>query len=246
LAARDGSDTADKRAWLRSLGVGAAFLAAALIVARATSSWIGTEFPDRPLPPDLLFDTLPYVAKAGYLADIALVAALVLLGVYALRGNAREIPVMMTLFGIMEIARALINVLTPLASPLNRGPYYGLSVPLEHAFTRLFAPLVGTLQTGTYYGMSISEGLVHLPQNGEFPSGHMASVFLCMLFVDRAKSPRIWIAMVVLVVVEAVSLLMSHQHYSIDVVGGLLLSYFIYHEYAEGKLFNWLKPFITV
>ena len=236
----------DKRTWFRGLGVGAAFLMVALIAARTTSSWIASAFPDRPLPRDLLFELLPYVPKAGYIADLAVVAAIALLVVYAFRGNEREIPVMMTLFGIMQIARALITVLTPLASPLNHGTYYGLSTEIERAFRSVLAPLVGRLPSAAYFGVSVSGGIVHASQNGEFPSGHMASVFLCMLLVDKATSPRIHAAMVALVVVECVSLLMSHQHYSIDVVGGLLLSYFIYHEYAEGTWFNWLKPLIAV
>jgi len=245
-ATRDVDDAVNKRSWFRSLSVGTLSLLAALAAARVTSSWIESEFPDRPLPRDLLFEALPHVPKAGYFADVAVVAALALLVVYAFRGNAREVPIMMTLFGVMELMRALMNVLTPLASPLNRGTYYGISVQLEHAFRSVLAPLVGTLQSGTYFGISVSNGIVHVSQNGEFPSGHMASVFLCMLLVDKAKSPRIRAAMAVLVVVECVSLLISHQHYSIDIVGGLLLSYFVYYEYARGTWFNWLKPLITV
>jgi len=240
------NDTVERRAWFRSLGVGAAFLFAALVASRATSTWIASAFPERPLPRDLLFETLPFVPKAGYIADLAVVAALALLVVYAFRGNEREIPMMMTLIGAMYILRAVLNVLTPLASPLDHGAYYGISVPLEHAFRNVLAPIADGLGRAAYLGVSVSDGIVHASQNGEFPSGHMAVVFLCMLLVDRAKSPRIRIAMAVLVVAECLSLLMSHQHYSIDVVGGLLLSYFVFYEYTRGTWFNWVKPLITV
>jgi len=240
---RSVTDTSDKPRWFRSLSVGAAFLVAALIASRATSSWIASAFPNRPLPPDLLFEILPHIPKAGYFTDFAVAAALVLLLVYAFRGNEREIPAMMALIGLMYLMRAFINVLTPMASPLNHGTYYGMSVPLEHAFRSALAPVVAPLRS---YGIGVSSGVMHLSQNGEFPSGHMGVVFLCMLLVDKAKAPRIKAAMVVLVVVECVSLLISHQHYSIDIVGGILLSYFIYHEYTEGTLLNWLKPLVTV
>lgn len=217
------TEAADRPRWVRSLGVGAGLLLVALVAARASSAYIGAAFPDRPLPRDLLFEMLPHVAQLGYVADIALLAALALLGAYALRGNQREIPTMMALFGLMELSRAIINVLTPLASPLRHSAYYGINLTIK-----------------------ASTGVIHFSQNGEFPSGHMASVFLCMLLVDKVKSPRIRAALAVLVVVEAFALLMSHQHYSIDVVGGLLLSYVIYHEYAEGTWFDWLKPLVKV
>lgn len=49
-----------------------------------------------------------------------------------------------------------------------------------------------------------------------------------------------------LVAVECVTPLLWHGHYSIDIIGGLLLSYVIYHEYAEGTWFNWLKRLVEV
>lgn len=239
-------DAEHKPRWGRSLGVGALCLLVALIAARVTSSWIPKMFPDRPTPPDLMFEILPHIPKAGYIADLALVAAVALLLVYAFRGNQREIPTMMALIGIMEFSRALLNVLTPLGRPLEPGEYYGLGTELEHLFMNVFGPFEGSLPGSALHGITVSQGMMHATQHGEFPSGHMAFVFLCMLLVDKAKAPRIRAAMVVLVVAECVSLLVSHQHYSIDVVGGFLLSYFIYHEYTEGTWFNWLKPLITV
>ena len=232
--------------WGRSLGVGSLCLLVALIAARSTSSWIATRFPDRPTPPDLMFEILPHSPKAGYIADLALVAALALLIVYAFRGNQREIPVMMALIGIMEFSRALLNVLTPLGRPLKPGEYYGIGTELEHVFMNVFGPFEGSLPGNALHGITVSQGMMHVTQHGEFPSGHMAFVFLCMLLVDKKKAPRIRAAMVVLVVAECVALLVSHQHYAIDVVGGFLLSYFIYYEYTEGTWFDWLKPLITV
>lgn len=237
---------AQKPRWLRSMSTAVITLLVALVAARSSSYWIGVRFPDRPRPPDLLFDTLLHVPKVGYLADIAVVAAIILLLVYAFHNDAREIPAMMTLYGLMQISRAFINLLTPLASPLAHSTYYGLSTHLERSLSNALPALTSAIQNGAYQGASVSSRMLHVTQNGEFPSGHMASVFMCMLLVDGAKSPRIKAAMIALAVIEGVSLLMSHQHYSIDLVGGMLLSYFLVHEYAEGTWLDWLKPLVRV
>ena len=190
------SQNTDTRRWVRALVASVALLLVSGVAARATSALIDIWFPDRPTPPDLLFDLLPYVEWTQYLTDIALLVALALLVYHALTGRRQDIPMMVALFGIMELLRAFITVLTPLAGPLGNGAYYGL---------------------------------IHMTQNGEFPSGHAASVMLCYLLVDGKQSPRIKAAMVVLLVVECMSLLLSHGHYSIDIIGGLWLSYFVYH-----------------
>jgi membrane-associated phospholipid phosphatase len=78
-----------------------------------------------------------------------------------------------------------------------------------------------------------------------FPSGHAASVMLCTLMVDRADAPRAHIALVVLTVAECLALLLCHAHYSIDIVGGLLLSYFVWHAYDHGRALAWLRRFVA-
>lgn len=185
--------------WLRRLVVAVLVLLLSGVVSRVSSRLIGVWFPDRPLPRDLLFERLPYLPWTQYLTDIAVLVAIVLGLVYAFRGRTGELPKMVALFGIMELLRAFIILLTPLAGPLGNGAYYGL---------------------------------IHMVQNGEFPSGHAASVLLCLLLVDREQAPRLRAVLAALVVVEIASLLLSHGHYSIDIVGGLLLSYFVYHEFA--------------
>lgn len=164
------------------------------------------------MPPDLLFDTLPLIPWTQYLTDIALLAQLALLIWYVSRGRWSRLPEMIALFSIMQLFRAVIIVLTPLAGPLGNGAFYGL---------------------------------IRVTQNGQFPSGHAASVFLFYLFVVASEAPRLRKVMLAFVVVEYSSLLLSRGHYSIDIIGGLLLSYFVYHEYAEGRLFDRLKPLVT-
>jgi membrane-associated phospholipid phosphatase len=151
---------------------------------------------------------------------------------------------MLALFGLMQFTRAIVNLLTPLASPLGGDAYYGMSTHVERLLPRFTTPLGS--QAGSHAGVDLPGKVMHFTQNGEFPSGHMATVFLCMLLVNRVESPRTKAALVVLVLVEIVTLLMSHQHFSIDVVGGPMLSYVIYHEYVNGSTLNWLKRLVGV
>ncbi len=199
-------------AWARSLGFSLFLLATAFVAARVASAFIDARYPNRPLPPDLLFDALPRIPWTQYLTDIALLVQLGLLVWYLSRGRWHRLPEMIALFSIMELMRAAFIVLTPLAGPLGNGAFYGI---------------------------------IRVTQNGEFPSGHVASALLFFLFVDATEEPLLSKVMLALVFVECGSLLLSRGHYSIDIVGGLLLSYFIWHEYKEGTLFNWLKPLIT-
>ena len=70
---------------------------------------------------------------------------------------------------------------------------------------------------------------------GMFPSGHVAAVTLLALLTapDRPGLRRLQWSMVLLV---SAGLLLAHGHYSIDVVGGLLLAFFVVHAFREGRL----------
>jgi membrane-associated phospholipid phosphatase len=192
--------------------VSSSLVLAALIASRLASGFIAVRFPGRPMPPDLLFDTLPYVSWMQYVTDLALLTEVALLFAYVFRGHLRRLPEMLAMFGIMELLRAFIITLTPLAGPLGNGAFHGI---------------------------------VRATQNGEFPSGHAASALLFFLFVDPDEAPGLRRVMGVLATVVCLAMLLSHGHYSMDIVGGLLLSYFVYHEYCEGRLFDWLKPYVT-
>lgn len=80
------------------------------------------------------------------------------------------------------------------------------------------------------------------PQFGMFPSGHVAALTLLALLTPRAlRGLRAfqW-GMVVLV---SAGLLLAHGHYSIDVVGGFLLAWFVAHAWRSAPL---LAPFARV
>lgn len=74
-------------------------------------------------------------------------------------------------------------------------------------------------------------------QYGMFPSGHVGAVTLLVLLTpsDRPGLRRVQWLMVLLMIA---GLLLAHGHYSIDVVGGFLLAYFVVHAWRSGRLFG--------
>ena len=201
--------------WLRAFAVAVGILALSGVLEFITSDAIQSLYPDRPKPPDLLFDLLPHLAWMQFVVEAIYIGGAVLLGVYAFRReNRRKIPEIIALFGLMEVFRAIIMVLTPLATPYDAATHF-----------------------------SVSEGIRNW---GEFPSGHAATMLLFYLVVDRDTAPRLKLALLWMNVAEVVALLMSHSHYSIDIVGGYLLGYFVYFEYYRGRMFAWLKPLLKV
>lgn len=188
-----------------------AMLAFAGLVSFLGSNLIAARFPDRPRPRDLLFEILPSLDVARYAADIAILIALVLLLVYALRRARAELPGMIMAFAIFYALRAAIMVLTPLALAHGDGDYYAL------------LPIV---------------------QNGDI-SGHAGAALLCYLLVDPAREPRLRRLLLGLAVVESAALLLSRSHYSIDIVGGLLLAYFVWREWTGGSVFAHLKRLLV-
>jgi membrane-associated phospholipid phosphatase len=201
-----------RREWLRRLAVSVLVLAFSGVLAGVSSWLIQALYPDRPRPPDLLFDLFPYWPWMQWGVEALYVTGIILLAVYAFRGRVDQIPEIITLFGLMEIFRAVIIILTPLATPMDEAARLGL-------------PLVRNW--------------------GEFPSGHAATVLLFYLIVDRDDAPRLKTTMGVIVVAECITLIISHSHYTIDVIGGLLLAYFIYWEWTRGHIFDWLKRYVT-
>lgn len=74
-------------------------------------------------------------------------------------------------------------------------------------------------------------------QNGMFPSGHMATAVMFVRFIDARVEPGMRRAAAAAAVAMAVSMILSHGHYGIDMVGGVLLAYFVEREWRDGRLF---------
>lgn len=87
----------------------------------------------------------------------------------------------------------------------------------------LLNPFGGALGTNAHYGLTT----IH--QYGEFPSGHVFLVAAIYCLIETEEAPGLKRLALLSVFVEIISLLLSRGHYSIDIVGGLLLAYFAYH-----------------
>lgn len=87
------------------------------------------------------------------------------------------------------------------------------------------------------------EGAFFVPvvQHGMFPSGHSAASLLFVLLTDPRRAPRLRRLLLGLALIVWITLVVAHGHYSIDVVGGLLLAYFCEREWSRGALFDPLK-----
>ncbi|MGB4593556.1 MAG: phosphatase PAP2-related protein [Coriobacteriia bacterium] len=78
-------------------------------------------------------------------------------------------------------------------------------------------------------------------QYGMFPSGHMAASLILFLLTSGTLAPGLRKLQALLAVVECAGLVLAHGHYSIDIVGGLLLAYFVVQVWTSGRLFDPLK-----
>ncbi len=87
-------------------------------------------------------------------------------------------------------------------------------------------------------GNVVNYGLTNIHQYGQFPSGHTFFVVAVYLFINRLEDPLLKRLALLSCAVEIVALLLSHGHYSIDIVGGILVGYFTYNEVKkyEAKL----------
>lgn len=104
----------------------------------------------------------------------------------------------------------------------------GLSY-LARSILILMNPFGGPLGTIVHYGMTT----IH--QFGEFPSGHTILVTCIFFLIEKSRAPQLyWIALGSLWL-EVLSLLLSHGHYTVDVVGGFLVAYFCYTKLAPVK-----------
>lgn len=100
------------------------------------------------------------------------------------------------------------------------------------AFLVIATPLGGPARPNIHYGMT------PLILNGPFPSGHTAFVFMCYLFINKNEAPLIKNILLFSTVGEIISLILSRGHYTIDVVGGLLLTYVVYDVFVKRKWFD--------
>ena len=114
------------------------------------------------------------------------------------------------------------------------------------AFTAIFALMYlfrAVMIALTPLGSAQGKGafVLGVQQYGMFPSGHVAAALILVLLTSADRAPALHRMQVLLVTLELTGLILAHGHYSIDVVGGLLLAYFVVHVWTDGSLFDPLK-----
>jgi len=78
-------------------------------------------------------------------------------------------------------------------------------------------------------------------QYGMFPSGHIAASLILVLLTSADLAPGLRKIQWVLLLTQGAGLVLAHGHYSIDLVGGMLLAYFVVSVWHHGRLFNPIK-----
>ncbi len=78
-------------------------------------------------------------------------------------------------------------------------------------------------------------------QYGMFPSGHIATALILVLLTSAERAPILRKVQSALAAIEGAGLILAHGHYSIDLVGGMLLAHFVVTAWNHGRLFNPIK-----
>jgi len=132
--------------------------------------------------------------------------------------------------GLSTIADGLVVMGMLLIGVFSRGKISRLSMVffsfgfmmLCRGLLNLVTPLGDPSGDVEVYGF-----LERYPLVGMFPSGHTTSLVLEYLLIkDWAIGKRWELLFIVLILLEIFTLLATHGHYSIDIVGGVILGYF--------------------
>ena len=188
-----------------SLILGLLVLVASSLFNFVTSELIQYLYPDRPVVPDLLFDALPFIPALQYTFDMFVGATIIMMVYYAFWADRKRSGYYFFTVGIGYLARAILMALTPLGQPTGNNETMGIGL------------------------------LLNIYQHGMFPSGHTYLTAVIFLLIDRERKPGLKIAAGIMCICEMITLLLSHAHYSIDLVGGLMVAYFTEHWMSRYK-----------
>lgn len=156
-------------------------------------------YPDRPIVPDLLFDLLPFVPWLEFATDPIVAASIVIVLYVAFAVDRKRAAYYFFAVAAGYVGRGIMAVMTPLGRPTGNLDTYGLGA------------------------------LLAIYQHGMFPSGHAYLAAVIYYLIDRGLAPRLKTAAGILAIAEIATTLLSHGHYSIDLVGGVMLAYLTYH-----------------
>ena len=161
-------------------------------------------YPNPPTPPDLILDQIPQNSAFIFIGEVLslIQVSLAALFIFSARQRFRQLPVLMFFLILMYLIRGFTIILTPLGQiqPPSR------NFSEDHIIAQTF-----------YHGM--------------FFSGHTASAVIQVMFFHRFKIRNIHLSWFLLpwTVGQVISLLVSHQHYTIDIFGAIFVAYFITH-----------------
>jgi len=142
------------------------------------------------------------------------------------------VPSAQYLTDIAVVLSALIVVLYFLKYEKRSLPYvlYAFGAfYLFRAFLVVLNPVSG------YFGNEATFGLTSIKPYGAFPSGHVGFSSVCYLLVSSSNIKYIKFILYFLVIIEVLSLLLARGHYGIDIVGGLLLAFFVVSKLSSFK-----------
>jgi hypothetical protein len=154
-------------------------------------------YPDRPIVPDLLFTLLPDLPWLSYLSEPLIAGSIAILLLQAFYFDRRRLPYYFFALAALYFSRSFLMILTPLGRP------------------------TGNLSS---YGIFESTGLL---QHGMFPSGHQMLACMAYLLVDASATRRLKHLALCLACAQALVLVLSRGHYSIDIIGAALAAWFI-------------------
>lgn len=213
-AALVGRWTALREAWVAVAGA-TLFRIACYAVMTLLALW--NELRPAPSLPDALLSLLPYlpwVDRINYLAWLGLYGPL---SVAFLVLEPRRWARYSVTGGLISLARGVCIALTGLGppNPAVAGPGLG-DRPFWSAYLDLLSP-VGVFADGS--------ARAYLTQDLFF-SGHTATTFLLVLYLWRR--PGLWGLSLVAHVAMVATVLLSHLHYSIDIVGAWAVTFAIF------------------
>ncbi len=155
-------------------------------------------YPERPIVPDLFFDFVPQLLWLEYISEPLILGSILVFFIYIFSFDRKNIPFYFTSLGSVYFIRAFLMILTPLGRPTGNGVPYGLF------------KFIGIIQ------------------HGMFPSGHVALSFFIYLIILRDTHKGLKNAAGILCILQIAVLVLSRGHYSIDIAGGLLISWTVW------------------
>ncbi len=210
------------RAVLPRVAAAVLFRYACFVVMLALSLWAE----NRPAPhlPDLVMDRLPYVPFVDRYNHILLTLAYIPLALLLLAVDARRFVRYNVTSGLLSLLRGVCIAATglgPVRGPdLHAGMFFAQGGRPQAAFFQALADL------STPGGLFAKDAAHVYLTKDLFFSGHTGVTFLLLLYVW----PLRWLRRLMLVghLVVVASVLLSHLHYTIDIIGAYAIAFALY------------------